>query len=104
MFSTTSETGVRLGPWGLFRPPVVITDCSNAVVLLWFSVACFGVGFFDGAPPYVCPCCFGSAWVAGWPGVFSLGWACVLFIGCLWFWLFPVLVLGRVVGSGFSGS
>ena len=46
MFCTFSETEGEVGPVKQVKappPPVIITDRSKAVVLLWFSVACFGV-------------------------------------------------------------
>ena len=47
MFCTTSETEDEVGAVkSIFSPPVVfyITDCTNVVLLIWFSVfACFGV-------------------------------------------------------------
>ena len=45
MFCTTSETEGDVGPVKLVQAPsprYFITDRSKAVVLLWFSVACFG--------------------------------------------------------------
>ena len=39
MFGTTPEAEGEVQP----VKPIIITDRSNVVVLLWFSVACFGV-------------------------------------------------------------
>ena len=44
MFCTTSETEGEVGAVKhVVAPQLFITDLSKAVVLLWFSVACFGV-------------------------------------------------------------
>ena len=43
-----------------------ITDRSKAVLLLWFSVSCFGVSFGN-VTPYVCTDCFSSVKVAELP-------------------------------------
>ena len=41
-----------------------ITDRFKAVVLLWFSVACFWCQSFGDVSPYVCSYDFSSVWVA----------------------------------------
>ena len=40
---------------------------SKAVVLLWFSVACFWCQSFGDVSPYVCSYHFSSVWIAEWP-------------------------------------
>ena len=47
-------------------PQEFITDRSNAVVLLWFSVACFWCQSFDDFSSYVCSFYFYTVWVAEW--------------------------------------
>ena len=42
-----------------------MTDCSNAVVLLWFLVACFWCQSFCDVSPYVCLYYLSSVSVAG---------------------------------------
>ena len=43
----------------------IFTDRSKVVLLLWFSVACFGAEFGD-VSPYVCSYYFSSVLVAEW--------------------------------------
>ena len=52
MFCTTSETEGEVRPVKLAE--ACITDLSNAVVLLWFSVASFWCHSFGDVLPYVC--------------------------------------------------
>ena len=45
----------------------IMADRSKAVVLLWFSVACFWCQRFCDVPPYVCSYYFSFVLVAEWP-------------------------------------
>ena len=67
--------------------------------MLWFSVACFGVGVsgtFHLTRVRVFSVRFGFVGGRLLGDVFSLGWPCVLFV----FWLFVVLFVSRF---GFGG-
>ena len=48
-------------------PQLFITDHSKAVVLLWFSVACFGVRVLVTLHIMCAHIVFSSVWVAEWP-------------------------------------
>ena len=55
-------------PSNMFKTPqYFITDGSEAVVVLWFSVACFGCQSFCDVSLYVCLSYFRSVSVAEWP-------------------------------------
>ena len=51
----------------MFKPQLFITDRSKAVVLLWFSVACFGVGVSVTFHLMCVHIIFSSFSVAEWP-------------------------------------
>ena len=47
--------------------PVIHCKLTKAVVLLWFSVACFLCQGFGDVSPYVCSYHFSSVWFGEWP-------------------------------------
>ena len=49
------------------RRQLFITDCSKAVIQVWFSVACFWCQSCSDVSPNVCSYYFSSVWVAEWP-------------------------------------
>ena len=65
--TTLQKLSVRLHIKLAQAPQWLATDHSKAVVLSWFSVACFWCRRFGGVLTYVCSCCFSSVWVAWRP-------------------------------------
>ena len=65
-FVPLQKLRARLAPLNMFKP-LFITARSKAVVLLWFSVACFWCQSFGDVSPYVYSYYFSSGSVAEWP-------------------------------------
>ena len=76
-----------------------VADRSGAVVLLWFSVACFWCRNFGDNLHYVCSCCELLAAAFSAVAAHSVSRVSSLCLGSLWFKLFPVLVGGLGLGS-----
>ena len=77
--------------WGRGWARKLITDRSNAVFLLWFSFACFCVGFGD-VSPYVYTNYFSSVYETEWSPFGKELPARLTLCSLFWFW-------GRDLGS-----
>ena len=93
---TESEAGSFKYVYPIPPPKLFITDRSNAVVLMWFSVAWFGgkVSVMFHLMILFVHYIFGSGWVSKWPPFGKeppIFWLCVLIVFCL----FVILVISH---------